>query len=164
MMLACKQVRLSGTIHVTLPPAEAFDLFTPTGERAWVVGWDPLFPSDVADETSPGTVFQTEHDGPQTTWVVVRREQGEVIEYARVTPGDRAGLVRVACSAEDNDITAVTVAYYLTALNADAKCCARGIRRPLSGFPEALAPRREGRLLIEATKELKWEQEKYSRV
>ena len=120
MMLACKQVRLSGTIHVTLPPAEAFDLFTPTGERAWVVGWDPLFPSDVADETSPGTVFQTEHDGPQTTWVVVRREQGEVIEYSRVTPGDRAGLVRVACSAEDNDITAVTVAYYLTALNADA--------------------------------------------
>ena len=87
MMRACKQVRLSGTIRVPLPPAETFNLFTPTGERAWVV---------------------------------VRREPGEVIEYARVTPGDRAGLVRVVCSAEENDITAATVTYELTALTPDA--------------------------------------------
>jgi hypothetical protein len=120
MMHACKQVRLSGTIRVPLPPAEAFKLFTPTGERAWVVGWDPLFPADVADETDPGTVFQTQHAGPQTTWIVVRREPREVIEYARVTPSDRAGLVSVACSAEDNGITAVTVSYDLTALTPDA--------------------------------------------
>jgi hypothetical protein len=120
MMRACKQVRLSGTIRVPLPPAETFNLFTPTGERAWVVGWNPLFPAEVADETNPGTVFQTEHDGSETIWVIVRREPGEVIEYARVTPGDRAGLVRVVCSAEENDITAATVTYELTALTPDA--------------------------------------------
>ena len=120
MMHACKHVRLSGTIRVPLPPAEAFNLFTPTGERTWVLGWDPLFPADVADETNPGTVFQTEHAGPQTTWIVVRREPGEVIEYARVTPGERAGLVSVVCSAEDDDITAATVSYNLTALTPHA--------------------------------------------
>ncbi|MGH8873468.1 MAG: hypothetical protein ACRDWS_16020 [Acidimicrobiia bacterium] len=82
MMSVCKHVRLSGTIRVPLPSAEAFLLFTPSGERAWVEGWDPLFPSNVADETEPGTVFETDHGGVQTTWVVVRSEHGEMIEYA----------------------------------------------------------------------------------
>jgi hypothetical protein len=136
MMHACKQVRLSGTIRVSLPPAEAFNLFTPSGERAWVVGWDPVFPAEVADETNPGTVFQTEHDGTQTTWVVVRREPGEVIQYARITPSDRAGLVSVACSPEDDGITAVTVSYNFTALTPDANAALDEFAGQYLGFLE----------------------------
>jgi len=29
-----------------------------TGKRAWVDGRDPIFPSNVADETEPGTDFK----------------------------------------------------------------------------------------------------------
>ncbi len=110
-----EHVRLTGTIEVGLPPEQAFDLFTPTGERAWSEGWDPRFPAPVADETAPGTVFTTDHGGRTTIWTVVRREAGTAITYSRTTPGDRAGLVSVALQPSAGGST-VTVGYDLTAL------------------------------------------------
>ena len=32
-------VTLTGHLTVTLPPEQAFDLFTPRGEQRWAVGW-----------------------------------------------------------------------------------------------------------------------------
>ncbi|HZA39933.1 MAG TPA: SRPBCC family protein [Actinomycetota bacterium] len=114
-MKECKSVHLSGTLEVPLPETRAFSLFTPSGESTWVEGWDPVFPAPVADEIEPGTVFETHH-GDYTIWVVVRCEPGALVEYARITPGDRAGLVRVECEAASDNATFVTVSYQLTAL------------------------------------------------
>jgi hypothetical protein len=119
-MPACKRVRLTGTIRVPLPPKHAIPLFTPTGERAWATGWDPRFPSPVTDDTEPGTVFQTDHAGRRSTWTVTRHDPGTTIQYATTTPGDRAGLVTVACAAEEDDTTTVTVSYDLTTLAPEA--------------------------------------------
>ena len=116
----CRHVRLTRTIPVSMPSVKAFSLFTPSGERAWVEEWNPIFPASVSDETEPGTVFETDHGGTNTIWVVARCEPGVLIEYARITPGDRAGLVTVVCApAGDND-TLVTVTYELTALSPEA--------------------------------------------
>lgn len=115
-----KRVRLSGSLRVPLSPQEAFTLFTPSGERSWAHGWDPRFLTEITDETEPGTVFQTDHAGAPTTWMVVRREPGEMIEYARVTGGDQAGIVRVTCEPAADGATTATVAYDLTALSAQA--------------------------------------------
>lgn len=71
-----------------LPPAEAIELFTPSGERRWAHGWDPSFPSPAADETEPGTVFETRGHGP-LTWVVIERESGHSMKYAVVAPNPR---------------------------------------------------------------------------
>jgi hypothetical protein len=119
-MPACKRVRLTGTIQVPLPPTDAITLFTPTGERAWAPGWDPQFPSPTDDTTQPGTVFQTNHAGHRSTWTVTRRDPATTIQYATTTPGDRAGLVTVACAAGEDDTTLVTVSYDLTALAPEA--------------------------------------------
>jgi hypothetical protein len=109
-------VRLTGTIDVSLPPEQAFHLFTPSGERAWAEGWDPQFPAPVADETEPGTVFTTAgHGGQLTIWTVVRRVGDTAIAYSRTTPGDRAGLVTVTLQPSADGST-VTVGYDLTAL------------------------------------------------
>jgi hypothetical protein len=102
----CKRVRLTGTIPVPLPPKDALALFTPTGERAWAQGWDPHFPSPAADDTEPGTVFQTDHAGRRSTWTVARREVATTIAYVTSTPGERAALA--------------TVSYDLTALVPEA--------------------------------------------
>jgi hypothetical protein len=110
-----EHVRLTGTIEVGLPPKRAFDLFTPSGERAWAEGWDPQFPDPAADETEPGTVFTTDHGDQRTVWTVVRRETGTAIAYSRTTPGDRAGLVTVTLQPSAGG-SAVTVGYDLTAL------------------------------------------------
>ncbi len=118
-MVPREHVRLTGTIEVSLPPEQAFHLFTPSGERAWAEGWDPQFPAPVADETEPGTVFTTDHGDQRTIWTVVRREGHTSIAYSRTTPGDRAGLVTVTLQPSAGGST-VTVGYALTALVPEA--------------------------------------------
>jgi hypothetical protein len=115
--------RLTGTLRVALPPAEAFRLFTPYGERDWVDGWDPHFPEPTTDDTSPGTVFETRAEGETTTWIVLHRTPGRSVSYARVTPGTRAGTVTVtlAPAPDRPDHSDVTVTYDLTALTDEAK-------------------------------------------
>ncbi len=102
-----------------LPPARAFELFTPSGERLWSPGWDPQFPIPPADETNPGTVFTVSHDDHDTVWTVTRSRAGEFIEYSVTTPRQRAGLVQVSCSASPGG-TAAAVSYDLTSLNPGA--------------------------------------------
>lgn len=104
-------MRLTGGLTVALPAAEAFVLFTPRGERRWAAGWDPRFPDPVGDDAAPGTVFETHG----TTWVVVDREPGRRIRYARHTPGATAGTVTVALT-DAGGHSDVTVTYELTAL------------------------------------------------
>lgn len=126
--------RLEGRITVALPPAEAFELFTPRGEERWVEGWSPRFPVPATDDTAPGTVFETAHGEP-TTWVVLDREPGRRVSYARVTPGSRAGTVTVTLDEDGDGHTTVQVVYDLTALNPDA---AGDLRRFAAGYPAFL--------------------------
>lgn len=109
------QYVLTGTFPVALPAGEAFRLFTPRGEQAWVEGWSPRFPAPADDDTEPGTVFETTAHGEVTTWVVLDREWGRRISYARVTPGARAGTVTVTIDDARTHST-VRVTYQLTAL------------------------------------------------
>ncbi|MCO5974536.1 hypothetical protein [Actinoallomurus soli] len=129
---------LTGTVRVGLPPAEAFRLFTPVGERDWVDGWDPRFPVPAGDDTAPGTVFETTDHGRTTTWVVTGREPGRAVAYARVTPGDRAGTVSVVLEGADGGDgggTAATVTYELTALTEAAR---EDLRAFAAGYPAFL--------------------------
>jgi hypothetical protein len=109
------QQRLTGRITVPLPPSEAFRLFTPRGEQDWAHGWHPRFPAPTLDDTEPGTVFETDAHGQDTTWLVTGREPGRRISYARVTPGEQAGTVTITI-AHAGDHSDVEVCYQLTAL------------------------------------------------
>jgi hypothetical protein len=134
-MTACRRVRLGGSIDVSLPPARAFMLFTPAGERAWAHGWDPEFPSPAADDTEPGVVFRTRHGGRLTTWMVTGCEPPDAIRYAQVTADDRAGIVAVRCQPSAAG-TRVTVGYDLTALSPEA---GPDLDRFAAGYPDFLA-------------------------
>ena len=108
--------RLTGRLHVGLPPAAAFRLFTARGEQDWAHGWQPHFPAPAPDDTEPGTVFETSAHGQHTVWLVTEREPGRRIGYARVTPGHQAGTVTVRLTAAGDD-SEVEVTYRLTALS-----------------------------------------------
>jgi hypothetical protein len=112
--------RLTGRIQVALPPGEAFRLFTPRGEQDWVPGWHPSFPVPAADDTEPGTVFETSAHGQRTIWLVTGRQPGKRISYARVTPGEQAGTVTVTISPAGRH-SEVEVTYELTALTSLAE-------------------------------------------
>lgn len=114
------RVRVTGIVGIALPPERAFMLFTPSGERTWARGWNPRFPSPGADETEPGTVFQTEHGGRESVWIVARCERDRSITYVTMTPGERCGLVTVTCEPSTNG-TKAAVSYDLTALSPEAE-------------------------------------------
>jgi len=115
----CLRVRLAGEIEVALPPDQAFGLFTPSGEREWAEGWDPVFLAPGADETEPGTVFTTAHGERRATWTVVGREAPIAISYVTLTPGERVGLVTVRLRPSATGSIA-GVGYDLTALAPEA--------------------------------------------
>jgi hypothetical protein len=108
--------RLSERIRVALPADEAFQLFTPRGEREWAHGWDPTFPAPTDDDSEPGTVFETDAHGRRVTWLVTDREPGRRIAYAQVVPGHRAGRITVTLEATTEG-SEVEVVYELTPLS-----------------------------------------------
>jgi hypothetical protein len=128
------QQRLTGRIAVALPPGEAFRLFTPRGEQDWAHGWHPRFPTDAADDTEPGTVFETSAHGHHAIWLVTDRQPGRRISYARVIPGAQAGTVTITISA-DGQHSEVEVTYHLTALTGPA---ARKLREFADSYPAYL--------------------------
>jgi hypothetical protein len=115
------RIVVNGIVRVPLPPVEAFELFTPSGETAWTKGWSPMFPAPVEDETSVGAVFETDDGKGRTTWVVAACDPGKRITYARITAGDRAGTVTVDCRDAGGGATEAQVTYALTALRAEAR-------------------------------------------
>jgi hypothetical protein len=128
-------VALSGHLTVPLPPERAFELFTPRGEQRWVAGWLPRFPAAPADDSAPGTVFETEANGRRTTWVVTDRTPGRRIRYARVVAGDNAGTVTVELADDAAGTSDVEVTYELTALTGPA---AEDLRTFAARYPDML--------------------------
>lgn len=126
--------RLSDRIHVTLPAEEAFQLFTPRGEREWAAGWEPAFPAPTSDDSEPGTVFETDAHGHRGTWVVTDRVWGRRIAYAQVIPGDRAGSITVTLH-ETESGSEVEVAYELTPLS---EAGANHVRQFADGYGDYL--------------------------
>lgn len=103
---------------VALPLTEAFQLFTPEGERAWAEGWDPKYMQPADGRAARGMVFTTAHGGEDTIWMMVRHEPAHgLVEYVRCTPGSRMGRVLVQCSALEPRRTRVNVIYALTGLS-----------------------------------------------
>jgi len=126
--------RLCDRIHVALPPDEAFQLFTPRGEREWAHGWDPTFPAPTPDDSEPGTVFETDVHGHRGTWLVTDRVRGRRIAYSQVIPGDRAGSITVTLEPTKTG-SEVEVVYELTPLS---KAGAHHLKQFADGYGDYL--------------------------
>ena len=109
----------SGRFEVALPATEAIDLFTPEGERSWVPGWNPVYPTGVVDETA-GTVFVTTVGDDLTIWTIIQIDRAAgAAAYGRVTPGQHAGIVRVWCFDAGAARCVVKVEYDMTGVGND---------------------------------------------
>jgi len=111
-------IRRLGRFTLPLDAPEAFELFTPEGERDWVgPHWDPVAVHPPDGPLVEGAVFTTtDVDGAPTLWLnqVCDRDRGR-LEYVRVTPGSRIGVVRVALDPAEGG-TEVGIEYELVAL------------------------------------------------
>ncbi len=123
---AAERAVRSHSFIVDLPSAQAFPLFEPEGERRWAGDWAPdyIFPAD--GRTESGMVFRTSHNHEDTVWMMLRhRPQQGLVEYARVTPGNRIATVLVQCKELAPRRTQVNVVYTITALGEEGNAFIR---------------------------------------
>ena len=112
-------IERSATIRLPMKPSEALALFTPEGERDWVMEWDPEpVHAPEGSLSREGAVFRTRHGGEETLWLVLRvdRRRGAA-DYVRMTPGNRLGTVHIRCRNDGEDGSIIEVGYRLTALS-----------------------------------------------
>ncbi|MGH9258908.1 MAG: SRPBCC family protein [Acidimicrobiales bacterium] len=108
----------SGTFRLPVAPARAFPCFSPEGERAWAPGWKPEYMDPADGALRPGLVFRTNVGGEPTVWLLLRFDESSFeVEYVRLVPDSRVGLVHVRCAPAGAAETEVTVSYRLTALS-----------------------------------------------
>lgn len=142
-MTDCTRVTVSDTIQVPLPPNQAFVFFTPMGETQWAHGWRPRFHVPTDDDSRPGTTFEVAREGHISTWIVVHRELGRLIEYSWIVPGKLAAVVTVACAPIEDGSTIATVTYHMTGLvpelNAEVERFASQFRHFLDYWQTAIA-------------------------
>ena len=96
-------------------PAETlFPLFSPEGERLWVPGWEY--------ENLMGTtrlhadyVFRTkshDHAADEAVWIVKNYEPDAYrVQYYKIEPGEKVGVISVHCHPTDHRSTRVEVTY-----------------------------------------------------
>ncbi len=111
----------SHEIRVALPVEEAFPLFTPKGEEAWVPGWRPDYLWPACGDTCADMVFATGSGDEATLWTCLEwQPERHHVRYLRTTPGSRVAFVDVRCR-PDGDGTAVRVAYAYVPLSEAGK-------------------------------------------
>jgi hypothetical protein len=106
----------TATIRLHAPPAQAFPLFEPEGERAWAPGWDPTWLHPLDGRACEGGVFVTGARGQETIWTITAHEPSARVRYSRVTPGVHAVTVDVRLRPADADETLADITYTITAL------------------------------------------------
>ena len=117
-MFEAASVELTGSLAVASPIDDAFELFSPAGETAWVVGWSPEWLYPAFGAWVPGQVFRTRNNANEAVWVVAALDrQARFVEYHRLEPGRHVARVRVQCSASVTGQTEVVVRYHFVGLS-----------------------------------------------
>ena len=101
-------------------PAEAlFPLFSAEGEKLWVPGWDyvNIMGSNDLHEDYVFLTKNHDHAGTDAIWLVKRYEpESFFVQFYRVEPEDKVGVVTVRCLPIEERLTEVEVTYQYTAL------------------------------------------------
>jgi hypothetical protein len=107
-------IKHSARFDISQPVERVFPLFSPEGEKRWAPNWDYENIMGTT-ELSEDYVFLTgshDHASTHAIWLVKRYVPKEwFIEFYRVEPEDKIGVVTVQCSRISECITHVEVTY-----------------------------------------------------
>ena len=100
--------------EIAQPVEDLFPLFSPEGEKLWVPGWDYeniMGTADLAEDY----VFLTEshdHVSGKAIWLVKKYEpEAWLVQFYRIEPEDKVGVVTVQCFSRESKLTHVRVTY-----------------------------------------------------
>lgn len=91
-----------------------FPLFSAEGEKRWVPGWDyeNIMGSNDLHEDYIFLTKNHDHASTDAIWLVKRYEpESYLVQFYKVEPEDKVGIVTVRCKKIDEDLTQVEVSY-----------------------------------------------------
>ena len=109
-----RSIKHSAGFYISQPVERVFPLFSPEGEKRWVPNWDY---KNIMGTTqlSEDYVFLTgshDHASAGAIWLVKRYVPHEwLVQFYRVEPEDKVGVVTVQCSRISDRKTRVEVTY-----------------------------------------------------
>jgi hypothetical protein len=113
-------VKRTAGFDIPQPVERVFPLFSPEGEKRWAPNWDYKNIMGTTD-LSEDYVFLTgshDHASADAIWLVKRYVPEEwFIQFYRVEPEDKVGVVTVQCSRMSDQGTHVEVTYQYIALS-----------------------------------------------
>ena len=119
-----KSISHTKAFEMAIPIADLFPLFSPEGEKHWVPGWDYENVMGTT-ELSEDYVFLTkshDHGTKDAIWIVKRYDPKlHIVQFYKVEPEDKIGLVTVRCTELEAERTKVQVTYKYVALSATAE-------------------------------------------
>jgi hypothetical protein len=115
-----KSISHTKAFEIGYPIAELFPLFSPEGEKYWVPGWDYENVMGTT-ELSEDYVFLTkthDHGTTDAIWVVKKYDpKSHFVQFYKIEPKDKIGVVSVKCTDLGAEITKVQVTYKYIALS-----------------------------------------------
>jgi len=96
------------------PIALLFPLFSAEGEKLWVPGWDYVNIMESKDLHEDYVFLTKNHDHASTDAIwLVKRYQPEIhlVQFYKVEPEDKVGIVTVQCKKIAEGLTQVEVSY-----------------------------------------------------
>jgi len=115
-----KSISRTKAFQMNFPAARLFPLFSPEGEKLWVPGWDY---ENVIGKTalSEDYVFLTkthDHGTTDAIWIVKKYDlESHFVQFYKIEPGDKIGIITVKCTETDPSKTNVQVTYEYLALS-----------------------------------------------
>ncbi len=113
-------IKHTAGFEIDQPATVLFPLFSAEGEKSWVPGWDykNLMGSTDLHEDYIFITANHDHAASDAIWLV-KRYQPEIyrIEFYKVEPGEKVGIVKVKCAEVSEYRTEVEVSYEYIALS-----------------------------------------------
>ena len=109
-----RSISYTEIFDINQPARTLFELFSPEGERLWVPGWQyqNILGTDALHEDYVFLTQGHDHAAGEAIWIVKRYDPDAMqVQYYRIEPGEKLGIVAVSCDSLDRRSTRVTVTY-----------------------------------------------------
>jgi hypothetical protein len=114
------QIKYTEEFHISQPAEVLFPLFSAEGEKLWVPGWDYKNIMG-ANDLHEDYIFITknhDHAASDAIWLVKKHDpESYFVEFYKVEPEEKVGIISVKCSPISISETNVCVSYQYIALS-----------------------------------------------
>jgi len=109
-----RKVKHTGNFQINQPIEILFPLFSAEGEKLWVPGWDyeNIMGSNDLHEDYIFLTKSHDHASTDAIWLVKKyKPEVHFVQFYKIEPEDKVGIITVQCVKVIKSITQVEVAY-----------------------------------------------------